>query len=143
MYEETIERLGAAGLEMYEISNFARPGHECRHNLVYWANDPYFGFGVGAARYVGGVRSVNTRDLSAYLKRIESGQPATGPSESLAAEPRARETAILMFRRTREGIERDAFARRTGFELDALAGRSDPALSRGGPSRATTAGASG
>ena len=52
MYEATIERLAAPGLEMYEISNFARPGHESRHNLVYWANDAYFGFGVGAARYI-------------------------------------------------------------------------------------------
>ena len=63
MYETTIDRLAGSGLAMYEISNFARPGHESRHNLVYWANDAYFGFGVGAARYVRGVRSVNTRDL--------------------------------------------------------------------------------
>ena len=61
---------------MYEISNFARPGHESRHNLVYWANDAYFGVGLGAARYVGGVRSSNTRDLPAYLKRIEAGRDA-------------------------------------------------------------------
>ena len=54
MYEWTIERLESAGLEMYEISNFARPGHESRHNLAYWANDAYFGFGVGAARYLTG-----------------------------------------------------------------------------------------
>ena len=46
MYETTIERLTEAGLPMYEISNFARPGEESRHNLVYWANDAYFGFGV-------------------------------------------------------------------------------------------------
>ena len=107
---------------MYEISNFARPGHESRHNLVYWANDAYFGFGVGAARYLRGVRSVNTRDLAAYLRRIESGERATGPHEELPAEERARETAILMLRRIRIGIERDDFLRRTGFELDALAG---------------------
>ena len=88
MYESTIERLAAAGLEMYEISNFARPGHESRHNLVYWANDAYFGFGVGAARYLRGVRSVNTRELNAYLRRIEAGLPATGPSEELSAEAR-------------------------------------------------------
>ena len=74
MYAPTIDRLGRAGLAMYEISNFARPGHESRHNLVYWANDAYFGFGVGAARYVRGVRSVNTRDLPAYLRRIEAGR---------------------------------------------------------------------
>jgi oxygen-independent coproporphyrinogen-3 oxidase len=122
MYEWTIERLVAAGLDMYEISNFAVPGHESSHNLAYWANDAYFGFGVGAARYLRGVRSVNTRDINAYMRRIESGMPATWPSEELSAEDRARETAILMLRRTRTGIERTDFKRRTGFELDALAG---------------------
>jgi oxygen-independent coproporphyrinogen-3 oxidase len=122
MYAHTIDRLERAGLAMYEISNFARPGHESRHNLVYWANDAYFGVGVGAARYVGGTRSVNTRDLPAYLRRIESGEEATGPSETLEPEARARETAVLMLRRTVAGIDRPDFARRTGFDLDALAG---------------------
>jgi len=122
MYAHTIDRLASAGLAQYEISNFARPGHECRHNLIYWANEPYFGVGLGAARYVGGVRSVNTRDLPAYLKRIEAGDSATGPTESLEPEARARETAVLLLRRTALGIERDDFARRTGFSLDALAG---------------------
>jgi oxygen-independent coproporphyrinogen-3 oxidase len=127
MYARTIDRLAAAGLGQYEISNFARPGHECRHNLVYWANDAYFGVGLGAARYVGGVRSVNTRDLSAYLKRVEAGEPATGPTEVLDPEGRARETAVLMLRRTALGLERVDFTRRTGFDLDALTG---PALAR-------------
>jgi oxygen-independent coproporphyrinogen III oxidase len=122
MFETTIERLAHAGLIMYEISNFARPGHESRHNLVYWANDAYFGFGVGAARYIRGVRSVNTRDLLAYLRRIESGETATGPLEELSAEGRARETAILMLRRITRGIERHDFLERTGFDLDTLAG---------------------
>ena len=93
MYETVMDRLEAAGLLMYEISNYARPGHESRHNLVYWANDAYFGFGLGAARYVEGVRSVNTRDLSAYLRRIEDGEPATGPIETArtrTARPRDR-----------------------------------------------------
>jgi oxygen-independent coproporphyrinogen-3 oxidase len=127
MYETTIERLAGAGLAMYEISNFARPGHESRHNLAYWANDAYFGFGVGAARYVRGVRSVNTRDLNGYLRRIESDEPATGPTEELSPEARARETAILMLRRTEQGIERGEFRRRTGYEIDSLAG---PAIER-------------
>jgi oxygen-independent coproporphyrinogen-3 oxidase len=127
MYAHTIDRLTQAGLAQYEISNFAKPGHEARHNLVYWANEAYFGVGLGAARYVRGVRSVNTRDLPAYLRRLEAGQPATGPTETLDAEARARETAVLMLRRTALGIDRDDFARRTGFALDALAG---PALAR-------------
>ena len=127
MYAQTIDALEAAGLAQYEISNFARPGHECRHNLVYWANDPYFGVGLGAARYAGGVRSVNTRDLPAYLKRIEAGQPATGPTETLEPEARARETAVLLLRLTETGVDRDDFALRTGFDLDGLAG---PAVTR-------------
>ena len=122
MYAHTIDRLASAGLAMYEISNFARAGEECRHNLVYWANDAYFGVGLGAARYDGGVRSVNTRDLGAYLKRVEAGAPATGPTEALDPEARARETAVLMLRRTAIGLDRGDFAARTGFALDALAG---------------------
>ena len=127
MYEHTIDRLASEGLAMYEISNFARPGHESRHNLVYWANEPYFGVGLGAARYVGGVRSSNTRDLPAYLKRIEEGRDATGPTETLEPEARARETAVLMLRRTVLGIDRADFLKRTGFDFHDLAG---PALPR-------------
>lgn len=122
MQETTIDRLADAGLEMYEISNFARPGHESRHNLVYWANDAYFGFGLGAARYQDGVRSVNTRDLTAYLSRIEGGRSADGATETLEPEARARETVMLMLRRTRQGVDRGDFRSRTGFDLDALAG---------------------
>jgi oxygen-independent coproporphyrinogen-3 oxidase len=122
MYEHTIDRLGHAGLAMYEISNFARPGHESRHNLVYWANEPYFGVGLGAARFVGGVRASNTRDLLSYVRRMESGGDPTGPSERLDAEAHARETAVLMLRRARVGLDREDFRRRTGFSLDELAG---------------------
>jgi putative oxygen-independent coproporphyrinogen III oxidase len=127
MYAHTIDRLENAGLAMYEISNFARPGHESRHNLVYWANDAYFGVGLGAARYIRGLRSTNTRELTAYLRRLELGRPASGPSELLDAEGRARETAVLMLRRTSLGIDRADFALRTGFDLDELAG---PVLAR-------------
>ena len=122
MFEATIDQLAACGLPQYEISNFARPGRECRHNLVYWANDAYFGVGVGAARYVDGLRSINTRDLLAYLKRIESGADPTGPTERLDPEGHARETTILMLRRTAQGIDRDDFHARTGFDLDQLCG---------------------
>ena len=122
MYETVIDRLAMAGLTMYEISNYAQPGHESRHNLVYWANDAYFGVGLGAASYVDGVRAVNSRDLAAYLRRIEAGEPATGPTEQLDAEARARETAMLMLRRTVLGIDRDDYELRTGYSLDGLLG---------------------
>jgi oxygen-independent coproporphyrinogen-3 oxidase len=132
MYETTIRSLADVGLRMYEISNFARPRDESRHNLVYWANEAYFGFGVGAARYVRGMRSVNTRELPAYLRRVECCESATGPSEELTAEERARETAVLMLRRTEIGLGRDDFRRRTGFEIDALAGPSIERQARAG-----------
>ena len=121
MFSHTRERLTEAGLVPYEISNFARPGHESRHNLVYWTNDAYFGVGLGAARYVEGLRASNTRDLPAYIKRMEVGEDPTGPRETLSAEARARETAVLMLRRLIVGIDRPDFQRRTGWSLDELA----------------------
>ena len=132
MYEHTIDRLADEGLSMYEISNFARAGHESRHNLVYWANDAYFGVGLGAARYLRGVRSSNTRDLPAYLRRLEAGTEATGPTETLEPEARARETAVLMLRRTIVGLERGDFLRRTGFDFDEIAGPALPKHRAGG-----------
>ena len=131
MYAQTIDRLEGAGLSMYEISNFARPGHESRHNLVYWVNDAYFGVGLGAARYVGGVRSVNTREMSAYLRRIEAGEPATGPTETLEPEPHARETAVLMLRRTLAGIDRPDFSGKMAFLSFREAHEFDPVVQSG------------
>lgn len=122
MYQHTLDRLESAGLPPYEISNFATPGHECRHNLAYWANDSYFGVGLGAARFVDGTRAVNTRDLPAYLRRLDSGEDPTGPREHLDPKAHARETAVLMLRRLQLGIGREEFRTRTGFDLDDLLG---------------------
>jgi oxygen-independent coproporphyrinogen-3 oxidase len=126
LYGHALDVLAAAGFEPYEISNHARPGARSRHNQVYWANEAYFGFGLGAARYVGGRRELNTRDLASYLRRLRAGEPATFQSEVLPPEERARETLALQLRRG-DGIDRPAFRRQTGFDLDALAG---PALAR-------------
>lgn len=122
MYELTIDLLASAGLSQYEISNYARPGHECRHNLVYWANDAYYGFGLGAARYVKGLRATNIRDLPGYIRRMEEGLDATGPNEQLTPLERAHETAALMIRRVALGINRLDFYQRTGLDLDEMAG---------------------
>ena len=96
-------------------------GKRCRHNQVYWANEAYFGFGVGAARYMQGRRELNTRDLQGYLRKVLSGESATFQSEQLGPEERARETMAVQLRRV-EGIRRSAFRLQTDFELDALAG---------------------
>jgi oxygen-independent coproporphyrinogen-3 oxidase len=121
LYAQGIDTLEAAGFEHYEISNFARPGCRSRHNQVYWANEAYFGFGMGAARYVNGHRELNTRNLKAYIQGALSGESTTFQSEVLSPEERARETMALQLRR-REGINRAAFRAQTGYDLDALTG---------------------
>jgi oxygen-independent coproporphyrinogen-3 oxidase len=119
LYRLAMEILEEAGFEHYEISNFARPGCRSRHNQVYWANEAYFGFGLGAARYVHFRREVNTRDLAAYLRRTLAGESAIQQSEELCPEERARETMAVQLRRA-EGIGRAAFSVQTGFSLEAV-----------------------
>src|SRR5262249_45959081 len=121
LYAHAMDTLQEAGFEHYEISNFARPGRRCRHNQVYWANEAYFGFGMGAARYVNGCRELNTRDLQTYVTRVLAGQSATFQAEVLEPEERARETLALQLRRS-EGVHRQRFCDQTRFALDALAG---------------------
>ena len=121
LYATAIDVLEAAGFEHYEISNFARPDRRCRHNEVYWANHAYFGFGMGAARYVLCRRELNVRDLQTYLNKAARGEPATFQTEELGPEDRAKETMAVGLRRSR-GIDRVEFRTQTGFELDAVAG---------------------
>src|SRR5262245_17260939 len=121
MYEHAIDRLTAAGFEHYEVSNFARPGFLCRHNERYWANEAYFGFGVGAARYVGGVRELNSRDTRVYIKKMLSGESPVFQCEKLGPRDRAFETIGTQLRR-RSGIDRARFREQTGIDLDDLAG---------------------
>jgi oxygen-independent coproporphyrinogen-3 oxidase len=121
LYSYAIDTLEAGGFEHYEISNFARAGWRSRHNQVYWANHAYFGFGMGAARYVNGCRELNTRDLSTYMRRALAAESTTLQSETLPPQERARETMAIQLRRA-EGIHRSDFLQQTGFDLDALAG---------------------
>src|SRR5262249_50127852 len=81
LYRHALDRLESAGFEHYEISNHARPGRRSRHNQVYWANHAYFGFGMGAARYMQGRRELNTRNLQAYIKKALAEEPPTFQSE--------------------------------------------------------------
>jgi oxygen-independent coproporphyrinogen-3 oxidase len=121
MYEQAIDTLTAAGFEHYEISNFARPGFRCRHNERYWANHAYHGFGVGAARYVQGVRERNTRDTALYIRKVLAGESPTVQREQLEPRDRAFETVGTQLRRLR-GIDRVSFQEQTGIGLDELLG---------------------
>jgi oxygen-independent coproporphyrinogen-3 oxidase len=97
LYLEAIERLGGRGLWQYEISNFARAGEECLHNLRYWTRGEYHGFGLAAHSFLGGRRFANTRDIRKY---IDSAPYAGDFSEDLGADEVRRETIFLNLRQT-------------------------------------------
>ncbi|MEM6978140.1 MAG: radical SAM family heme chaperone HemW [Planctomycetota bacterium] len=105
-----------AGLKRYEISNFARQNRRCQHNISYWSGASWHAIGPGAARFVDGVRSVNHRSPTTYLRRVQSGQSPTAESESLTAEQAARERAAFGVRMI-DGIDLDLIADATEFDL--------------------------
>lgn len=94
----TRARLHAAGLEAYEISNFARSGHQCKHNLNYWYNGEYLGIGPSAVSKVGTVRRGNTKGIQGYTRRIEEQGHAQQWNEELAPRARLAETWWLGLR---------------------------------------------
>jgi len=102
-YLQADEALSAAGLEWYEVSNWARPGAECRHNLAYWRGDDWWGAGPGAHAHVGGVRWWNVRHPAAYAARIAAGESPAQAREVLSTEARRVEDVLLRVR-LREGL---------------------------------------
>jgi len=99
------EAFAAAGLEWYEISNWARPGGECRHNLGYWHRDgEWWGIGPGAHSFAGGVRWWNTRLPADYARRVEAGEPPEAGREEPDEATRAFERVMLELR-LREGLD--------------------------------------
>ena len=115
MYESAIEQLTEAGFGRYEISNFAREGFECVHNLRYWANDPFSGIGPGAASWYRGIRSMNIADIKEYVRGIGGGQSVVAESEEPDSIERACQSAVLNLRRA-SGIDLAEFAGRTGHD---------------------------
>jgi oxygen-independent coproporphyrinogen III oxidase len=119
MYELAIDLLTAAGYEHYEVSNFARPGHRCRHNEAYWTGQPFFAAGPGAARYIAGRREMNHRSTTTYIQRVLSGQSPVAESEELSPEDHARERLVFALRRL-EGISPAEFEQETGYSVEQL-----------------------
>ncbi len=115
MYEWVIERFERAGFCQYEISNFARPGFGCRHNLGYWANRPFIGIGPGAASYWQASRTANDADIARYVAAVEDGLEAPREVQPVNALDVVCETAVLNLR-MRAGIDLAAFRRQTGHD---------------------------
>jgi oxygen-independent coproporphyrinogen-3 oxidase len=121
MYELARIQLPSVGLNHYEISNFARPGFECRHNVRYWMNLPVVGIGPAAAGWYRGRRTMNARDVAMYIDAVENGRFAHVETETPTPEQTASETAVLNLRML-EGIDIAAYRQQTGFDAEALFG---------------------
>ena len=117
-YVRTVEHLRAAGLEAYEISNFARGGRQSRHNLKYWTDAPYAAFGLGAHGYAGGTRRANRRDLAGYLDALSQGLDPLDWSEGFDAARRLGEALMLGLRLAR-GVDLDVLSARYGIDVRA------------------------
>ena len=107
--------LTGAGLTSYEVSNWARPGHECRHNLLYWSQGDYLGVGCAAHSHRGGRRWWNVRTPDRYVEAVASGQSPEAGAEELPPDRRRLE-ALQLALRTRDGVPVAALAE----DLDAL-----------------------
>ena len=119
MYEMTDEILEANGYRRYEISNYAKPGYESRHNTKYWTGKDYLGIGLGASSKIGRFRIQNERELSRYLQNIQEHKRVSYIEETLTKEEKEKEYFILGLRCTR-GVSLRQFVQCFGRE--ALAG---------------------
>ena len=108
-YLATDLRLAAGGLASYEISNWARPGHECLHNLLYWAQGDYRGIGCAAHSHLAGRRWWNVRTPQRYIERVAAGRSPEAGGETLDVAERERERLQLALR-TRDGVPAAALA---------------------------------
>jgi oxygen-independent coproporphyrinogen-3 oxidase len=115
LYQETVDRLGAAGLDRYEISNFARPGFASRHNRKYWDDAPYLGFGMSAHSLRDGRRWWNLDRYATYCRAVEEGRGARAGERVPSAREQAQEALFTGLRRT-EGVDLESFRRRHGID---------------------------
>lgn len=122
MYAATKERLAACGYGRYEISNYARKGYECRHNLKYWSGEDYIGFGLGASSKIANIRYQNERDRRLYIEMIQEGKNVAHVEEVLSLEDEMSEFLILGLRKTR-GISLSVFENQFGISVDDIYGK--------------------
>jgi putative oxygen-independent coproporphyrinogen III oxidase len=126
-YDLAQAALKAAGYHHYEISNWAKPGFESKHNLKYWRREPYLGFGAGAHSFSGAERWANAHDAAAYVSAIESGRLPVEQLEEVTTDQALQEELFLGLRKL-DGINVERLEREYGV---ALASRFDPLASAG------------
>lgn len=129
MYWQAVDRLSNCGYRHYEISNFARPGYECRHNLVYWKAEEYLGVGAGAHSYLNGSRFNNAYGIEEYTCRVERGG-CINENEQSIDEKEAMSEFMLLGLRLVNGISMTDFRERFGRELEDVFGKTISELER-------------
>lgn len=122
MYEKTGEVLEAGGYDRYEISNYAKPGYECRHNIGYWQRHDYAGFGLGAASMVANVRWKNSADMEKYLRCIEDGFGDAKEEQCVLSIKEQMEEFMFLGLRMTEGVGKDDFYSVFGRSLEDVYG---------------------
>lgn len=121
MYERLMDEMEKHGLHQYEISNFAKPGHESRHNLLYWDNEEYIGVGAGAHGYVKGVRYSNHGPLKKYMEPLESGERPVLDATPVSTKAQMEEEMFLGLRKT-AGVDIAHFEEKFGAPLEKVYG---------------------
>jgi oxygen-independent coproporphyrinogen-3 oxidase len=116
MYDLLNSKLNKAGYQRYEISNFAKPGFECRHNLKYWTGKPYMGSGPSAVSFDGGTRRKNKADITEYIKSIQSGADIPADTEIIDRET-ALEESIISGLRMASGLSVDFLKRQFNYDI--------------------------
>ena len=134
MYEDAMDRLPQGGFTQYEISNWARRGAEgnllaCRHNLQYWRNHPYLGFGAGAHGYAADYRTANVLRIGEYIGKVNRGNwqgfpfsPASASHTPIDRRTEMQETMMVGLRLVEEGVAGATFQERFGQSLEAAFG---------------------
>ena len=118
MYHEMRNRLDASGFGQYELSNFAKPGFSCRHNLIYWNRREYLGIGAGAHSLMEETRFANTASPDAYIRGMETGVPSMS-EESALTPAEALSERMFMGMRLTEGLGLDLVSREFGLDVSA------------------------
>lgn len=122
MYSLTKKLLARYGYERYEISNYAKKGYSCRHNLKYWSDGDYIGFGIGAGSKIANVRYKNETGINRYIEGIRDGTGVAKEEEILDREAQMSEFFILGLRKT-AGISLKEFAERFLEDADSVYGK--------------------
>jgi oxygen-independent coproporphyrinogen-3 oxidase len=117
MYHTGVHFLKSQGYNHYEISNFAKPGKECKHNLLYWQNNEYIGLGSGAHSYLHGNRWSNYANICKYIDRISKYGNGIEQSEEISL-PTQRFETVMMGLRLNSGVSKEMFKERFGHGLE-------------------------